>query len=111
MRFRGIDIIGVRNLPMLLNSLKEHSNNLLRILNNGIKFEDQLDSKEKTQTDTGAADTEFSITHELGRVPVGYLVKKIDKGGVIYESGTAWTSETIYLKSTIANCNVTLYIY
>jgi len=46
----------------------------------------------------------------MGVVPVGYLVTKISNGGVIYDSGTTWTDSTIYLKSSVANSAVTLFL-
>jgi len=61
-------------------------------------------------SDTGAADTEFSVSHTLGAIPIGFLVTNIDKGGVVYDSGTAWTSTTIYLKCSAANAEVTLFL-
>lgn len=61
-------------------------------------------------SDTGVADTEFAVSHNLGAVPIGYLVMKISNGGVIYDSGTAWTSSVIYLKSSAANSAVTLFL-
>lgn len=60
--------------------------------------------------DTGSVNTEFSVTHTLGSVPVGYLVIRINKAGVIYDSGTTWTSSTIYLKCSVANATVTLFL-
>ena len=64
----------------------------------------------RVKSDTGNADTEFSITHTLGASPIGYIVTKINKAGVIYDSGTTWTSDTIYLKCNVANCNVSLFL-
>jgi hypothetical protein len=60
--------------------------------------------------DTGSADTEFSISHQLGTVPIGFLVLNIDAGGVVYDSGTAWTDTTIYLKCSAANAAVKLFL-
>ena len=60
--------------------------------------------------DTGVADTEFSVTHTLGVAPVGFLVTNIDAGGVVYDSGTAWTSTTAYFKCSAANAAVTLFL-
>lgn len=48
---------------------------------------------------TAVADTEVAITHNLGRVPSGYIVLKQDKAGSLYESGTAWTDKIAYFKS------------
>ena len=62
-------------------------------------------------TDTGNANTEFTVAHTLGRIPVGYIVTYIDKGGVIYDSGTAWTASNFYLKCSTANTKVTLLIW
>lgn len=60
--------------------------------------------------DTGTANAEFSITHTLGTVPIGYLITKTNKGGVVYDSGTAWTSTTIYLKCSTANTTITVFL-
>jgi len=60
--------------------------------------------------DTGTINTEFSVTHTIGVVPTGFLVININKGGVIYTSGTSWTSTTIYLKCSTSNTNVSLFL-
>jgi hypothetical protein len=59
---------------------------------------------------TSTADTEVTVPHTCGVVPVGYLVTKVNKGGVIYDSGTAWTSTNIYIKCSTANTIVTLFL-
>jgi len=56
------------------------------------------------------ADTEFSVSHTLGAVPIGYIVIKVDKAGVVYDSGTTWTSTTIYLKCSEAATTMTLFL-
>ena len=71
---------------------------------------DNIDGTWNTGADTGNADTEFSFTHSLGRTPVGFLVMNIDKGGVVYDSGTSWDATTIYLKCSTANVAVTLFV-
>lgn len=59
---------------------------------------------------TASADTEFSVNHNLGAVPIGYLIAKINKGGVVYDSGTAWTDSKIYLKCSAASATITLFL-
>ncbi len=71
---------------------------------------ENIDGQWQVISDTGTINTEFSVTHTLGSIPVGYLVTKINKGGVIYDSGTAWTSTTIYLKCSAANATVSLFL-
>ena len=68
-------------------------------------------SSEVTVADTGTADVEFSANHYLGRVPAGFLVTKTNKAAVVYNSGTAWNTTTIYLKCNAANANVTLRVF
>lgn len=51
-------------------------------------------------TSNGTANTEDSVTHTLGRIPRGYIPVSQNKSAVLYESGTAFTSSKIYLKST-----------
>lgn len=61
-----------------------------------------------------AADTEFTVTHGLGRVPsqVELLVAEAQGANnvVIYPSGTAWTKTTVYLKASAATVTVKLRI-
>ncbi len=71
---------------------------------------ENIDGQWQVISDTGTINTEFSVSHSLGSIPVGYLVTKINKGGVIYDSGTAWTSTTIYLKCSAANATVSLFL-
>lgn len=71
---------------------------------------ENIDGQWYTVSDTGTINTEFSFTHNLGTVPTGYLITKINKAGAIYESGTTWTSTTIYLKCSVANATVTLFL-
>jgi len=59
---------------------------------------------------TAGADTEVVVPHTCGCIPIGYLVTKINKGAVIYESGTAWTSTNIYIKCSAATATVTLFL-
>lgn len=68
-------------------------------------------SEKLSVADTGNADTEFSITHHLQRIPEGFIVTKIDKVGIIYKSTTAWKDTTVYLKCSAANAAVELYLF
>lgn len=68
-----------------------------------------------TVADTGTANTEFAVPHTLNFqtraiVPANYLVTYINKGGVVYDSGTTWTSSNIYLKCSAANAKLNLFI-
>lgn len=64
-------------------------------------------------SDTGNINTEFAVAHTLGRIPTGYLVVKKDKACDVYTAtgGTSWTTSAIYLKSSVANCNVLIWVF
>jgi hypothetical protein len=59
---------------------------------------------------SSTADTEFTVAHGLGATPIGFLVLRTDKGGVVYDSGTAWNDTNIYLKCTTATTTLTLFL-
>lgn len=61
--------------------------------------------------DSGNANTEFSVTHHLGRMPVGFIVTKSDAACSVYDSGTTWTTTTIYLKCDAANTALTISVF
>jgi len=58
-------------------------------------------------------DTEDTIAHTVGSVPLGYLVVTQDKAGSIYGTaslGTAWTSSAIYVKCSVASVTFLLFL-
>lgn len=58
----------------------------------------------------GVANTEFTITHNLNRVPQHYMTA-LDQAGQIYDSRRAnWTATQMFLKSTTANGNLTILV-
>lgn len=75
------------------------------------RHSENLDGLFEVISDTGSADTEFAVTHGLGRIPVGFIIMNSSKGGFTYDSGTAWTATTIYLKNTSANNAITIWIF
>ena len=56
-----------------------------------------------TGTAPGSANTEFSIAHGLGQVPLTIVGQDTNNGGLLYRSSTAWTTTTVYLKCTEAS--------
>jgi len=64
-----------------------------------------------TVADSGTANVEFSFTHHLGRTPAGFIVTKSDAACSVYDSGTTWTTTTIYLKCDAANVALTITVF
>jgi len=68
-----------------------------------------------TVADTGTADTEFVVPHTLNFqtravVPKNYFVTYTNAKGIVYDSGTTWTSSNIYLKCSVAHAKLNLFI-
>lgn len=72
---------------------------------------DNIDGNFGITSDSGAADTEFAVTHNLNRVPIGFHVVRQNKAGSFYDSGTAWTTTQIFLKCSAANAAATFFIF
>ncbi len=102
------------------NELKEFLEWIRILVNKGkISFGDVVDGnhgeniegEHQTVADTGTANTEFSVTHTLARVPTGYIVTSNNKAGVVYTGTTAWTKTTVYFRVDAANCAIAVFIF
>jgi hypothetical protein len=77
---------------------------------NGLQT-DNIDGAYGTTSNSGAANTEFVVTHNLNRVPVGFHVIRQNGAGSFYDSGTTWTATQIFLKCSAANLSATFFIF
>lgn len=62
-------------------------------------------------TTNAVANTEDAITHNLGGVPIGYVVFSQDKAASLYKGATAWSSTQIFLKCSVATVAVRIFIF
>lgn len=85
--------------------------NLSRMFDGGISLTDNIDAKTVTVTSHAIADTEFAVSHTLKRIPTGYDIVSRDKGGVVYDSGTAFTATQIFLKCTTTSTVIKVRIF
>lgn len=63
-------------------------------------------------TTPAGANTEFSINHDLGRVPSDYHYI-LEKNGVVYQlpdTGTPWTTTQIFVKCSVASSKLRIFI-
>lgn len=58
-----------------------------------------------------APNTQFTVNHKLGQVPVAFDVKRKNAAGDVYDSGTPWTKTQIFLKCSGASVTLTLFIH
>lgn len=59
---------------------------------------------------TGTANTDFTVPHHLGYIPLGFLVYYQDNYGVYKKGTTAWSKTNIYLQCNTSNVNVAIFV-
>jgi len=93
---------------------------LARAINKNISFgstmsnedgDTNLDVFKATGTTPGTANTDFTIKHTLGRVPITIVGQDTTTGAVLYRSpATAWTKTTVTLRSTGASATYNVIV-
>lgn len=100
----------------LISWIKNHS----RILAGNISFGSSTSNSDLsrningwwyTVTTPSTANTQFTVPHGLQRIPIGFDLKRNNTSGVVYDSGTTWTSSDIYLKCSVASAAITIFIF
>ena|ERR1017187_3683399 len=61
-------------------------------------------------TTNGTANTEFKVTHNMGAIPIGYLVVNKNKAGDLYTGTTKWDNNNAYLKCSVASVTMTIFL-
>ncbi len=95
----------------LAEVLFKYSMKLSDIINGDIRITENLNVKILTISDSGNANSENTVAHTLKRAPIGFMVVNIDKAGIVYDSGTAWTASNLYVKCNVANAAIKLLVY
>lgn len=73
------------------------------------KFQEAQEITYKAGATANASDP---VTHPLKREPVGFLVVSQDAAGSVYKDTTnRWTSDKIFLRSSVANVTYRLRVY
>lgn len=89
--------------------------NLSLIINGQINFGDgtsrnNIDGVWANVVAPAAPNTDFVVTHNLGRIPVGYWVMEKDRACDVYTGSVAATSSQITLRATVASAVLRLFI-
>jgi hypothetical protein len=92
-------------------NLTRHSERLALVLNGNVNFGSTMSNSDSdtnmqcwkaTGTTPGAANTDFTINHSLGRIPLTIVGQDTNNGGLLYRGSVAWTKSTITLRCTTA---------
>jgi hypothetical protein len=98
---------------------KRFSEDLYKLINGRkISFGQQVNSGDQNIdgqmieiANTGAANTQVNVIHNLGRVPNFIDLKYKNVSGDWYDAGVTWTKTQVFVKFTIANMKVRLFIH
>lgn len=83
---------------------------VLNALNNNLNAIDNFQAKIMTVVAPGVANTQFTLQHNLGRVPA-YYIWNIDQAGIVYDSlRSTWTSTQMFLKCSVASANLVVIV-
>lgn len=94
-------------------NLTRHSERLAKVLNGNVSYgatmtngqeDTNLSVWKAAGTSPVAPNTDFTVPHSLGRVPITIVGQDTKDGSVLYRSPvTAWTKTTVTLRSTGAS--------
>lgn len=90
-------------------ALQDWLTNHSRVLSGNVDFGDTMTNVEQGRnikcskakgTTPGTANTDFTIAHSLGRVPITIAAQDTNNGGLLYRGSVAWTKTTVTLRCT-----------
>ena len=94
---------------------KKYAERLANILNGQISFGngvalDNMQGRWANATTPVVPDTDFTVVHSLGRVPVGFITVQIDKAGIIYYGTISATVQNLTLKCSTASTTIRIFV-
>lgn len=83
---------------------------ILRALNHKLTFADNFQCVTVDIADSGVADTEFTVRHNLGVIPQGYIANSA--AGLVNDSDKSnWSATEIKIKCSASNASIRLVIF
>ena len=103
---------GLRAWSIMIRKLYEQ---LSRVINGLISFgngvtRDNIDGEWASVTTPATPDTDFTVAHNMLRIPVGFILMNQTKAGVLYQGSVAWTTTDITLKCSVASDDIVIFI-
>lgn len=84
---------------------------IVNALQNRLTFRDNFESRRVDIPDSGPADTDLIIAHNLGKIPVGYIAN-VGAAAIVYDQNRAgWTDSIITIRCSQANTAISLEIF
>lgn len=93
-----------------ISSIITDITNIRTAINGNVTFNDNISGQFITFSTT-TANVSNIISHNLGAIPIGFIVTNINVGGVVYTNTlSSWTLSSITLFCNVANATVTVFL-
>jgi hypothetical protein len=120
-RYAGDEFEKGHDIEMDIKNYDTDFNTVINCLQGRVRFGagvsgqpgENIQGKFLTIVTNGVANTESTFTHNMGSIPVGYLIIGQDKAASLYQlnnTGTAWTTSTFSLKCSVATVTFNLFL-
>lgn len=102
--------------PKVVSALQNMYQQTARVINKNLTFgspagkPDNMKGSWFDGITPAGVNTDFTVQHNLGYVPQGWLVLYQDKAASIYAGVTVWTKTQIFLRCNTASVHVRLFV-
>lgn len=93
------DLGNLKSLEDIIRYVAIFAKDIVQTVNGRLEFDQNMKS-DTVDVTFDSANTEVEISHDLGKVPSGYLVAKASAACAIYDGDRRNTATKIYLKSS-----------
>lgn len=98
-------------VDLVVGNIERTIGNIVRGLRGGLTIHENVRSEEVTVLDTGLANADITIAHNLGNVP-RYYFYNIDRAGIVYDQNKAgWTTTSMVVRCSVANARITVVAF
>lgn len=101
---------GAENNPELRNHARVLAGNISFGQNNADPSKNIAGYHAQNVVTPASANTQFTITHNLGYVPQRFWVTNINQNATIYQGSTPWTTTAIYLQCSGSSVTCSLFV-
>src|SRR6266404_8746556 len=104
-----------KSLSDFVQMLKTVYQNFIQVLNGNIGFgdgtiPDNINGSWINVVAPVAPNTDFTVNHNLGRLPVGYWIMQKDRATDVYTGSVAATATQLTLRATVASAVLRIFI-
>ena len=103
------DFGNIDNLEGFIRWVSTFCKEAVSIINGNLEWDKNFKST-SVQVVFSQANAEFTVKHNLGRVPKGFLVGNMDSAAVVYKTSRAWDKNAIFLQAN-SPCTALIIVF